>query len=1831
MMRSSRCPLAATGALVVLALLLPSSATADVFGSLDPAVLQSGAAVTTDKADYEPGAPVVLTGSGWQVGESIDIVVNDDGLQSEVWQHTATVVADDAGGFVYQFDLPPWLVANYTLTATGASSGSAFAAFTDSHVERGCDVAATLVVNTTDDDFSATDDGICSLREAIVTSNAHPEVTDITVPGDASPYTLTIPKDSGNDDGEDGDLDVFSDVSINGDGPAETIIEAGTTPGAGIADRVFHVRTAQGIDLDLNDLTVRHGFPNTAGGGIRVENGTQDNPSTLDLMNVVVTLNRMTSGNGGAGIYIVNGNAETTVTDSDIVFNDTAANCTGCDAGAIFNRGRSLAIENSHLDDNSAGAKAGALWNNNGGQVTINDSTLNNNTNNNAGADDLDGFGGAIYQADSDSLMTITNSEVNGNTSQGRGGGIYNQNGRILINRSEVNDNTLDGPRDGGGIHNVSNLENPAAIRIIDSTVARNVTGRNGGGYFDDGSLNESLFVSRSTFNDNDATGNGGGFHTKSDATIANSTIDNNHAGAEGGGIWMIDRDVRLYNVTVSDNDAGTLGDGLRRNNAAGNDGDFFLSNTIVANNDCSAEVNASNPIGAAFNNVTNNLDTGTSCGFGAANGSLSNADPELGPLQDNGGPTFTRAIGGTSDALDAGNNTVCAAAPVDGIDQRHVPRPQGAACDIGAYERAATIAGMKFNDLNMDGIKDGGEPGLEGWVINAYNDDGGGTLDGSETIAATDETDANGNYKLALGAGDYVVCEELQNGWTQSLPDPAGAECDAVAGAGDGGYAEPDLSVGDDLVGRDFGNFESQATISGVKYDDENEDGINDTDPDDPGLEGWVIEAYVDENGNDVLDNGEENGPPAATDTTDSDGAYELTVAAGVYIVCEQLQADWAQSEPSNTACANVPGAADGGHVFAIAAGETEPNRDFGNYAGLVKGTKTDDADGSPLEGWTICAYEDDGDGSLGDPEVEPPVACDETGADGVYTLGLQAGDYVICEELQAGWTQVTPANTKCQEIGAPTAEGGHAVLDLLTTEERLANDFANESEDTATTISGIKFDDENEDGVNDADPDDPGLAGWVINAYADTDASGTFTGTEATDAPAFSETTDANGEYEMTVDPGSYIVCEELQANWAQSHPSTGADCAPVDGAGPLGYAFTLAEGDDETADFGNYAGLVSGMKFDDVAEDGVKDVTDPPLAGWVINAYADTDGNGILDNGEETADPVASATTAADGTYTLGLQDGDYVICEELQTGWLQSFPAAGTGDCSLVAGAGPEGYFLDDFDTMDEAPDTDFGNFEGATISGMKFDDQNRDGVKDVGEPGLEGWTIEAYNDYTSDAITPLVASAVTDADGNYTLTVPADGLTTYVVCEQLQTGWVQSAPAPGDGNCDQPPVTGTGPDGYVTDLLNVGDEVTGFDFGNYRTATVTVNKTYSDGTTTTAVTVELECTGGDVDPATDTASPGSPAEFDVDGFSADDTCDVTEVTNVSGFTADTSDCQNLDLEAGAQLECTIVNVEDTTIVTQGGCTFDRETDRAGNQFPLIFTPDTGSYYKLSSSNPGSFFLNVVYEADAAGEDIKIKIPFPFVPAGAVPIKVHEDVTVQQNGAGKTCFQPNGTLLSSETDQWTWNYTTTADFGQTKEITVTAPEAGLVYVRIHLAYGLKGLVGGCTKGAAAPRSPANACTKPRTGFDVGGAPSADGYEQYPFTFMGTGDSGGGSVESFNEFKKNPGIGSLALKAPSGDAVPFTTIEYWQGSKKLGAQATDEDGWSMWLYKYTGKATTFTVKLPAYGLSQSVTMKSNGYVSVGFSVPEGTTTPTLTPEPTPTPTPTKPGGKK
>jgi hypothetical protein len=206
--------------------------------------------------------------------------------------------------------------------------------------------------------------------------------------------------------------------------------------------------------------------------------------------------------------------------------------------------------------------------------------------------------------------------------------------------------------------------------------------------------------MSDSTLTDNNANDLGGGIWNDSDstATISDSTLLNDGADA-GGGLWN-DGTATITDSTLSGDNAGDSGGGgsvlnygtlvvtaSTLSDATGggivNGGVASLAATIVVDSssgsDCSGGVTD-----AGFN-----LDDDGSCGFSTADHSQSDVDPELGFVEDNGGPTLTQAPMPGSPALDqiplgttANGMSLC-----PGTDQRGVPRPQEARCDLGALE----------------------------------------------------------------------------------------------------------------------------------------------------------------------------------------------------------------------------------------------------------------------------------------------------------------------------------------------------------------------------------------------------------------------------------------------------------------------------------------------------------------------------------------------------------------------------------------------------------------------------------------------------------------------------------------------------------------------------------------------------------------------------------------------------------------------------------------------------------------------------------------------------------------------------------------------------------------------------------------------------------------------------------------------------------------------------------------------------------------------------------------------------------------------------------------
>lgn len=237
-------------------------------------------------------------------------------------------------------------------------------------------------------------------------------------------------------------------------------------------------------------------------------------------------------------------------------------------------------------------------------------------------------------------------------------------------------------PGEGGGIAQFSVV---ATVRVTNSTITNNEAG-SAGGIFNEHAHFELI---ESTVSDNDGASFGGGILNGGAMTVTNSTVSGNGAGALGGGVMNVSR-MYLLNSTIAENQApSTTGGGIRHEG----EGPLTMKNTIVADNGAGGDCAFAPP--AAVTDSGNNLDSDGTCGLGAT--SISMGSALLAPLQDNGGPTHTHALMDGSDALDAADDDACPP-----TDQRGVTRPQGEACDIGAFEREVAAEPAAYLPLIM-------------------------------------------------------------------------------------------------------------------------------------------------------------------------------------------------------------------------------------------------------------------------------------------------------------------------------------------------------------------------------------------------------------------------------------------------------------------------------------------------------------------------------------------------------------------------------------------------------------------------------------------------------------------------------------------------------------------------------------------------------------------------------------------------------------------------------------------------------------------------------------------------------------------------------------------------------------------------------------------------------------------------------------------------------------------------------------------------------------------------------------------------------------------------
>ncbi len=532
--------------------------------------------------------------------------------------------------------------------------------------------SATFTVDTTTDTTDANPgDGIaedsfgnCSLRAAIMEANALTGTDTIEIP--AGTYTLTI-SGSGEDYCKKGDLDIRSNLNIQGGGKTLTIINGNDL------DRIFHILGNK--EVSITDMTIRNGKtpqgknatagPGSPGGGVLNDQGT------LTITRCKISENLTGKGgynatdgggHGGAGGGLCNYKGKVEIYDSDINRNRTG------DGGS---------------DASGWGGDGAGIYNNEG-TLTLNTCTIRDNRNGTGGwQSGHGGDGGGIgnYKG----VLTVEYCDILNNRcgdgggydagGGGDGGGIDNWPGTMIIKYSTIRSNNagdgiIDGTGGSGGGICTGGLD--SSVRIYHSLIADN----------------------RSGYNEESDCGFGGGIYNMGTLSIFNSTISRNSTQpnvTSGGGIANFDTLI-LESCTITGNTADDRGGGICNGYPFyPQDEKIKIHNTLIANNNAGSAVDCSGIITSRGYNLIR-IPAGCTI-TGDTTGNIYWANPILGPLTNNGGPTETYALLPTSPCLDTGDP-----GDYEETDQRGVFRPKDGdgdsipLPDIGAYEKFAPL-----------------------------------------------------------------------------------------------------------------------------------------------------------------------------------------------------------------------------------------------------------------------------------------------------------------------------------------------------------------------------------------------------------------------------------------------------------------------------------------------------------------------------------------------------------------------------------------------------------------------------------------------------------------------------------------------------------------------------------------------------------------------------------------------------------------------------------------------------------------------------------------------------------------------------------------------------------------------------------------------------------------------------------------------------------------------------------------------------------------------------------------------------------------------------------
>jgi CSLREA domain-containing protein len=468
----------------------------------------------------------------------------------------------------------------------------------------------TFTVTSTADPGDGTCDTTCTLRDAVIAANGNANSPDqdviafsSTITGTPSTITLASALPT-----------ITEPLSIQGPG---TVAGNSYITISGADNYKIFAMYGNDYAFGVSGLTLSDGYlANGRGGAIHVEDSS-------------------------AG---TTGEPTLTVQDSELSGNTSAA------GGAIYGFRASISVQSSEISNNTAtghsyGTGGGGIYLFSGfaSTLTIDQSTVTGNTASHGLSAYAHATGGGVH---SNAPTTIQDSTISGNStdgSHGAGGGLYLNTG---LDPSTIQDSTISGNyttgqySEGGGV----DLTAYSSTTITGSTIVDNYTtgeNANGGGIafhaaaHDPG--NADISIENSTVADNDTSGtgaSGGGMFVYYEAglDISNATISGNSTENFGGNVYEYggSADPSITNSIVSGGSAGQQGPELYTGSAGTN----FQVGFSLIQNPAAAAIHAS----PAYSNLTG-------------------VDPQLGPIVDNGGPTYTQEPALTSPVIDCGTS----------------------------------------------------------------------------------------------------------------------------------------------------------------------------------------------------------------------------------------------------------------------------------------------------------------------------------------------------------------------------------------------------------------------------------------------------------------------------------------------------------------------------------------------------------------------------------------------------------------------------------------------------------------------------------------------------------------------------------------------------------------------------------------------------------------------------------------------------------------------------------------------------------------------------------------------------------------------------------------------------------------------------------------------------------------------------------------------------------------------------------------------------------------------------------------------------------------------